>query len=169
MFLYKYEIELPIDSSVPIRYTILGSNDGSSWEYVDQKFLTLSVYKKYVETTDKTVTIFCDINNPRKHSYFRLVISEIKGAPYIKITKWEIVGDPQLDVNPAAETFRNLSRSIDARRPYPHRNYSAITFAGDHTIKSMEVFENDVTNYAITGYISIAIILSLCILYAVRK
>ena len=89
-YLVNYTISIPQGGNFPIKYTILGSNDGISWYYVD----IVNFNKDSNNLSDKT-KITTSINSIFKYSYYRLIINEIK--PYtdnriIKITNWEING-----------------------------------------------------------------------------
>ena len=128
IYLYKYEIEVTSDSGIPIRYIILGSNDGNSWGYVDQRFLFLSAEKNHIETTAAKTTIDFDINNPHKYNYYRLVITELNGKrPVVKIVNWTIIGDTKLGINPMAATATTESlTNIREKTPLPNITPSII-------------------------------------------
>jgi len=113
IFLYSYSIKTPnytVNSTFPKRFTILGSNDGSLWEYVDQQNVKTPVLNS------KPSRVY-NINSTKSYSYFRLVISEMPNeAKTIMIKQWNMNGVTTLTPNPdykTNESFVTLSRWMD--------------------------------------------------------
>lgn len=113
IFLYSYIIKTPnytVNSTFPKRFTILGSNDGSVWEYVDQQNVKTAVLNS------KPSRVY-NINSTKSYSYFRLVISEMPNeAKNIMIKQWNMNGVTTLTPNPdykTNESFITLSRWMD--------------------------------------------------------
>ena len=113
IFLYSYSIKTPnytVNSTFPKRFTILGSNDGSLWEYVDQQNVKTPV------SNSKPSRVY-NINSTKSYSYFRLVISEMPGeSKNIMIKQWNMNGVTALTPNPdykTNESFITLSRWMD--------------------------------------------------------
>ena len=113
IFLYSYSIKTPnytVNSTFPKRFTILGSNDGSVWEYVDQQNVKTAVLNS------KPSRVY-NINSTKSYSYFRLVISEMPGeSKNIMIKQWNMNGVTALTPNPdykTNESFITLSRWMD--------------------------------------------------------
>jgi len=104
IYLYKYVIQSPgystQVSTFPTKFTVVGSNDGKMWSYVDQRNLSpnelpASIWPK------KTF----NINTTNKFSYFRLIISEMsQGMNIVRINKWNLFGITYVSVNPNVGT-----------------------------------------------------------------
>ena len=109
-YLVNYTINIPRGDNFPIKYTILGSNNGTSWYYVD-----IVNFNKDSNNLPGKTKITSKINSIFKYSYYRLIINEIK--PYtnnriIKIANWEINGttshNRSLETTPLIENFNDL-------------------------------------------------------------
>ena len=116
IFLYNYTIKTPnftVNSTFPKRFSILGSNDGSIWEYVDQQNVKTPVL-------NSNPSRIYNINSTKAYSYFRLVISEMPNeAKSIMIKQWNMNGVTTITPNPdykTNESFITLSRWIDLDR-----------------------------------------------------
>jgi hypothetical protein len=116
IFLYNYTIKTPnftVNSTFPKRFSILGSNDGSMWEYVDQQNVKTPVLNS------KPSRVY-NINSTKAYSYFRLVISEMPNeARSIMIKQWNMNGVTSITPNPdykTNESFVTLSRWVDLDR-----------------------------------------------------
>ena len=116
IFLYNYTIKTPqftLNSTFPKRFTILGSNDGSVWEYVDQQNVKTPVLNS------KPSRVY-NINSTKAYSYYRLVISEMPNeAKIVIINQWNLNGVTTLTPNPSYkqnESFITLSRWMDVSK-----------------------------------------------------
>jgi hypothetical protein len=164
LYIYKYEMEFAADSCIPQRYVLLGSHDGYSWEYIHHNFLTFPSQKEkhVIATATNSRILTAEINNIHKYTHYRFVVTEIRGqSPYLKIKNFKIVGDPTLGLNPLAETFTNLSRSIETFRCRPSdvsRGNVANATETDFVSEPPQIAET-------AGFVAITIIISLSILY----
>lgn len=116
IFLYNYTIKTPQftdKSTFPKRFTVLGSIDGSVWDYVDQQNVKTSV------SNTKPSRLY-NINTTKAYSYYRLVISEMPDeAKSVKINQWNLNGVTTLTPNPSYKTnesFITLSRWMDVSK-----------------------------------------------------
>jgi hypothetical protein len=113
IFLYNYTIKTPnftINSTFPTRFAVVGSNDGTTWEYIDQQNVKTPV------SNSKPTRVY-NINSTKAYSYFRLIISEMpNAAKNIAIKQWNLNGVTELTPNPdykTNESFVTLSRWMD--------------------------------------------------------
>jgi len=111
VYLYKYSIMTPSYSSnistFPTKFTLVGSNDGNTWSYLDQQNVTADKMPSAKQPM-KTV----NINSVDKYSYFRLIISEMcQGMNIVKINQLNLFGLTSIIVNPnvGSENFTLLS------------------------------------------------------------
>ena len=116
IFLYNYTIKtlnFTVNSTFPKRFSILGSNDGSMWEYVDQQ----NVKKPVLNSKPSRVY---NINSTKAYSYYRLVISEMPNeAKSVSIKQWNLNGVTTITPNPdykTNENFITLSRWMDVEK-----------------------------------------------------
>ena len=106
IYLYKYIIQTPGTttkiSTFPTKFTVVGSNDGKTWSYIDQQNLSGSDLPSN-SPPKKTL----NINSTDKFSYFRLIISEMnQGMNVVRINKWNLFGMTDIVVNPNVGTER---------------------------------------------------------------
>ena len=116
IYLYKYSIATPVysteNSTFPLQFTLVGSNDGNEWAYVDQR--NLKPDKLPPKTEPKKVF---NINSSEKYSYYRLVINQMhETMTSVRIYQWNLFGVTYTTVNPDTkqETFVNLTRGIES-------------------------------------------------------
>ena len=89
------------------KFTLVSSNDGNSWDYVDQ-YLINNDDMPYQNSPTKTF----QVTSYNKFSYFRLIITQMSDeTSRLRINTLKIKGTPQLSSVP--ETFSTLHRSID--------------------------------------------------------
>lgn len=129
-YVHQYSIYTPIQSSYPYLFTVVGSNDGVTWNYIDQQNEAMS----YFDVANSVNVMTFKVNSTDKYSYFRLVITEIsKYTPFIQICSWSIIGGTKLKnitemesriINPikttpaksvSKEAFTSLHRSMESR------------------------------------------------------
>ena len=115
-YLYSYSLKTPVfteKSTFPKRFTIVGSNDGSTWEYVDQQNVKTPVINS------KPMRVY-NINTTKPYSYFRLIISEMPdGMKNIMLNQWNLNGTLDITPNPnykQNESFVTLSRCMDINK-----------------------------------------------------
>ena len=116
IFLYNYTIKTPqftLNSTFPKRFTVLGSNNGSVWDYVDQQNVKTPV-------SNTSPSRLYNINTTKAYSYYRLVISEMPNeAKSVIINQWNLNGVTTLTPNPSYKTnesFITLSRWMDVSK-----------------------------------------------------
>jgi len=129
-YVHQYSIYTPISSSYPYLFTVVGSNDGINWNYIDQQNEAVS----YFDDANQVNVMTFNVNSTDKYSYFRLVITEIsKYTSFIQVCSWSIIGGTKLKnmtemesriINPITttpaksvsnEAFTSLHRSIETR------------------------------------------------------
>tara|TARA_B110000285_G_scaffold61206_1_gene70356 strand:+ start:42 stop:1022 length:981 start_codon:yes stop_codon:yes gene_type:complete len=110
IYLTSFSITTPTFSatnSFPKKFTLVSSNDGNSWDYVDQYLINNDDMP-----SQKSPTKTFSVTSYNKFSYFRLIITQMGDEMSIlRINKLQIKGTPQLSSVP--ETFSTLHRSID--------------------------------------------------------
>jgi hypothetical protein len=122
IFLYKYAILTPIPSggisSFPSKFMLVGSNDETNWELVDNQNI-----EQKIDTTDQT-PVFFNVNVTNGYTYYRLIISEMfKENSVLRISQFVLYGTPKQVVN--KDAFTNMDAgpvfipfSRDIFRPY---------------------------------------------------
>jgi len=113
-YLSKYTIMTPSYSdnisTFPLKFTVVGSNDGNTWNYLDQ----YNLEKKSLPNKNKPVKDFY-LNSVEKYSYFRLIISELfQGMTNIKINQWNLLGSLNISMNSKSgtENFKSMDEKI---------------------------------------------------------
>ena len=90
--LFRYSLLTPpyTDSSTfPVKFMIVGSNDGNTWNYVDFRNTTTEGVPPIASHPFKLY----NINTTQKYSYFRLILSEMSGKiPYVRLNQWNLWG-----------------------------------------------------------------------------
>jgi len=111
IYLYKYSIMTPSYSgnisTFPLKFTLVGSTDGSSWSYLDQQNITADE----MPSENRPFRIY-NINAISKFSYFRLIISEMsQGMNIVRLNQLNLFGVTYITVNPdvGTEKFSLLS------------------------------------------------------------
>jgi hypothetical protein len=89
IFLFSYSILTPPPisnvMSFPKSFVIVGSMDGTNWNYVDQQIM-----KNDVDTTNRQPIVF-NINSVESYCYFRLIITSLfKQNTIIAINQWAL-------------------------------------------------------------------------------
>lgn len=110
LYLTSYSITTPTfeaTNTFPKKFTLVSSNDGESWDYVDQQLINND------EMPSKTVPRKpFDVTSYNKYSYFRLIITQMGDKmSKLRISKIKLNGTTELDSVP--ETFSTLYRSIE--------------------------------------------------------
>lgn len=98
-----------VSMTFPTKFTVVGSNDGENWEYVDQQ--NISTTSKSTDNTYKVISS----NN---YSYFRLIITEMNALmPFVAIAGWYLSGVTTLTTTTAdtrtQSGFMTLSRAME--------------------------------------------------------
>lgn len=92
VYLFKYSILTPAyteSSTFPVKFTVVGSNDGKVWKFIDYRNTIVDEYPPIASHPLKTY----NINSNDKYSFFRLIISEMSGKiPYVKLNQWNLWG-----------------------------------------------------------------------------
>ena len=94
-------------NTFPKKITLVSSNDGESWNYVDQQLINKNeMPSKNAPTKTLSVTSY------NKYSYFRLIITQMGDkTSWLRISNIKLNGTTELDSVP--ETFSTLHRSMD--------------------------------------------------------
>jgi hypothetical protein len=113
IYLSQYSILTPTSKKIntfPKKFLVVGSNDGKTWNYIDQRNLQ-TVPTEYKLITYKTAS-------SDKYSYFRLIISEMDdGNTNVAIQLWKLVGTFFLSVN--KEPFAQMSQNVSISSSMP--------------------------------------------------
>jgi hypothetical protein len=104
-YLFSYSILTPIPigttMTFPTKFVVLGSEDGQTWNYLDQQFM--STLK---DTSDQMPVVF-NLNSTGSYHYFRLVISEMPpNNSVVRITHFGIKIMPVVTIN--RDAFTNM-------------------------------------------------------------
>ena len=90
--LFRYSLLTPPyteASTYPIKFVIVGSNDGRIWNSVDFRNSTADGNPPIASHPYKLY----NINTTQKYSYFRLIFSEMSGKiPYVRLNQWNLWG-----------------------------------------------------------------------------
>jgi len=112
-------------SYIPKIFTIVGSNDGVKWYYVDQQnFVTPpdlsysylksnpNFKKSYnIKTNDTTSEITCNVNSVEHYTYFRLIVNEMfPGNQQVRINEWDIYAFVDI-ITSNAESLKDISHN----------------------------------------------------------
>lgn len=115
-------------SYIPKIFTIVGSNDGVNWYYVDQQnFVTPpdlsysylksnninpNFKKSYnIRTYDSTSEITCNVNSVEHYTYFRLIVNEMfPGNKQVIINEWDIYAFVDI-ITSNADSLKDISHN----------------------------------------------------------
>jgi len=90
--LFRYSLLTPPyteSSTFPVKFMIVGSNDGKTWQHVDFRNTTSEGVPPIASHPFKLY----NINTSQKYSYFRLILSEMSGKiPYVRLNQWNLWG-----------------------------------------------------------------------------
>lgn len=110
IYLTSFSITTPTFSATntfPKKFTLVSSNDGNSWDYVDQYLINNNDMP-----SENSPTKTFSVTSYNKFQYFRLIITQMGDEmSRLRINKLQIKGTPTLSDVP--ETFSTLHRSID--------------------------------------------------------
>jgi len=102
IYLHKYSILTPPyseNSTFPVKMTLVGSNDGKKWDYIDFRN---SITDNSPPIASHPLKTF-NINSKEKYSYFRLIFSEMSNKiKFVKINQWNLWGVTMNRLNPDA-------------------------------------------------------------------
>jgi hypothetical protein len=136
LYLNDYSILTPIPlnniSTFPIKFMVVGSNNETTWEYIDLKNIT-----KHIDTTFQKPITF-NVNSTNSYSYYRLIIMEMPpNNSVIRINQWALNFLPYLSIN--KEAFTNYTNynistpleieknhSLDVKTEYIYNNNNGI-------------------------------------------
>jgi hypothetical protein len=112
LYLHDYSILTPIptpnNSTFPTKFMVVGSNNETTWEYID-----LQNIKNPLDTTFQTPIIF-NVNSTKSYSYYRLIIMEMpNNNSVIRINQWSLNFLPYLSINKEAYTNYNTIIPIE--------------------------------------------------------
>jgi hypothetical protein len=92
--LFRYSLLTPPyteTSTFPVKFMIVGSNDGQTWNYIDFR----NTSTEGVPPISSHPFKLYNINTSQKYSYFRLIFCEMSGKiPYVKLNQWNLWGIP---------------------------------------------------------------------------
>lgn len=112
IYLTKYSITTPTFSgynTFPVKFTLVGSNDGETWDYLDQQLIN----KDQLPRGNMPMKTFF-VTSYIKYTYFRLIVNVMPDfVNRLRINTIKLFGTPILDDIPTSETFTTLKRSID--------------------------------------------------------
>ena len=112
LYLTKYSITTPTfsgNNTFPVKFTLVGSNDGETWDYVDQQLIN----KDKLPSGNMPMKTFF-VTSYIKYTYFRLIVNVMPDfVDRLRINNIKIFGTTILDDIPERETFTTLQRSID--------------------------------------------------------
>jgi hypothetical protein len=90
--LFRYSLLTPPyteSSTFPVKFMIVGSNDGKTWQHVDFRNTTSEGVPPIASHPFKLY----NINTTQKYSYFRMIFSEMSGKiPYVRLNQWNLWG-----------------------------------------------------------------------------
>jgi len=117
IYLFNYSILTPKPSdgifTFPTKFMLVGSNDGTIWDYIDQQNLSI------IDTTNQKPQVF-NINSINSYSYFRLIILELPPQRgYVSISNWSLNFVPNMRFNIDAFTTMNANSHT-----YDYYNFS---------------------------------------------
>lgn len=145
VYLNQYSIMTPSYtnniSTFPLKFTVVGSNDGSSWYFLDQRDLSLDE----LPNSNKPLKVF-NFNSINNYSYFRLIISELSnGMTSIKINQWNLFGSINMSINPKSEGFINLMNTTSFL-PHYNSNMTYESFDNQKYITTNELNKKNAAN-----------------------
>lgn len=134
IYLYKYSILTPppVDGVItfPKNFTVVGSNDGIKWNYIDQQVMI-----EPVDTTNRKPVVF-NLNCREKYNIFRLIINSLfVNNDIVLINKWELYGTPKEIINRDAFTQRN-ERTVPAKSNIIENEFISSSPAANYTFYS---------------------------------
>ena len=155
------------DCRVPVKYVILGSNDGSTWYALD--VVNIGTWNNYVALKKYTINNTTSYGN-NYYSYFRYVIQEVDTSPnstiatdkqYAHENQWNLVGIKEKNVNVGktiyigANSPSNFASYFTSRNVTIPSNFVSPEYVGTYTITESSttgdtiganLFRNDSTN-----------------------
>jgi len=112
LYLTSYSITTPTFSgynTFPTNFTLVASNDGETWDHIDQRLINKSQLPK----GDMPVKTF-SVTSYNKYNYFRLIVNAMPDFVHrLRISTIKLLGTTALDEIPNPETFTTLHRSAD--------------------------------------------------------
>ena len=137
IFLTSFSITTPTFAAInsfPKKFTLVSSNDGESWDYVDQYLINNSdMPSQYSPTKSFSVTSY------QKYSYFRLIITQMADEmSRLRISLIKLNGTTILDSVP--ETFSTLQRSIEG---FPNQYNKQ----NDYKLEGADLYRPTYSNY----------------------
>jgi len=145
VYLNQYSIMTPSYtnniSTFPLKFTVVGSNDGSSWYFLDNRDLSIGD----LPNSNNPLKVF-NFNSINNYSYFRLIISELcNGMTNIKINQWNLFGSINISINPKSEGFTNIMNTTSIL-PYYSSNMTYESFDNHNYMTSSELNKKNAAN-----------------------
>lgn len=111
LYLHDYSILTPIptpnNSTFPTKFMVIGSNNETTWEYIDMQ------NTKNIDTTLQRPIVF-NVNSTKTYSYYRLIIMEMPfNNSIVRINQWALNFLPYLSKNKEAYTNYNTSIPLE--------------------------------------------------------
>lgn len=137
IYLTSFSITTPTFAAInsfPKKFTLVSSNDGESWDYVDQYLINNSDMPSQNSPT-KTFSV----TSYQKYSYFRLIITQMPDEmSRLRISLLKLNGTPLL--NSVPETFSTLQRSLEGlTNQYNKQN--------DYKLEGADLYRPTYSNY----------------------
>lgn len=144
LYLTSYSITTPTfsgNNTFPTKFTLVASNDGETWDYVDQHLINKSQLPKG-NMPLKTFSVTTYI----KYNYFRLIVTAMPDyVDKLRISSIKLLGTTILDDIPEQETFRTLHRSIETFTNKFNNDYGKLVDGADLYRPTYSMY-NDIYN-----------------------
>jgi len=126
LYLTKFSIATPTfskDNTYPVKFTLVSSNDGENWDYVDQQYIN----SLDLPSGNSPSRMF-DVSSYNNYSYFRFIFTEMPPSmDKVRINVIQLHGTTELN---KLESFATLNRSLDESCKRSNKSSTTTTLSG---------------------------------------
>ena len=126
LYLTKFSIATPTfskDNTYPVKFTLVSSNDGENWDYVEQQYIN----SLDLPSGNSPSRMF-DVSSYNNYSYFRFIFTEMPPSmDKVRINAIQLHGTTELN---KLESFATLNRSLDESCKRSNKSSTTTTLSG---------------------------------------
>ena len=126
IYLTKFSVATPTfskDNTYPVKFTLVSSNDGENWDYVEQQYIN----SLDLPSGNSPSRMF-DVSSYNNYSYFRFIFTEMPPSmDKVRINAIQLHGTTELN---KLESFATLNRSLDESCKRSNKSSTTTTLSG---------------------------------------
>lgn len=126
IYLTKFSVATPTfskDNTYPVKFTLVSSNDGENWDYVEQQYIN----SLDLPSGNSPSRMF-DVSSYNNYSYFRFIFTEMPPSmDKVRINVIQLHGTTELN---KLESFATLNRSLDESCKRSNKSSTTTTLSG---------------------------------------